>query len=352
MGNKGKNITTHNIMETLGVSIVSLLLKEGKVVIPEFGYLELKKFPDKQTVLFKATENAGLFLASEDSIQSHIYNNISIPLREGRVVTLQEIGIFRPMKKADGSYRISYTISSAFRKLLNDAKESENETKNPEVPVPLVKVDEEKIPTSVAESAVEEQKQKEKEKKEVEKSHAEYDAEDNKGKKDPERTMISTPKQDVKEDRKVSRNTSKHGGLVVPQEKKNNLTTRSIITVIAVLIVLIFIVWCFFPDKNKNKRTFVSENDKTQVIGQGKKSNGSCEPLDLPSLAEQKYGNRIFWVYIYKANRDKIFSPVNIPVGTNLRIPNLWEDYKVNVMDSIEIKRAKILSDIMLKIKI
>ncbi|GHV30700.1 hypothetical protein FACS1894177_03740 [Bacteroidia bacterium] len=57
----------------------------------------------------------------------------------------------------------------------------------------------------------------------------------------------------------------------------------------------------------------------------------------------------MFWVYIYEANRDKISSPVNIPTGTDLRLPDLWEDYKVDVMDSMEIKRAGILSDRMLK---
>jgi hypothetical protein len=345
--NKEKNFNSgHTTIETLSASIVSFLLKEGKVVIPESGYLELKVFPDKRTVLFKATENTTLFLASEGSIQSQIYDNISVPLKEGKVVTLPDVGIFRPMKNADGSYRVSYTISSALRKLLNDTKE--NETENPEIPEIPVKADDKKTLTLDVESADKEQ------------SVAEKEVVKGKEKKE-EKTVISVPKQEIGVSRKTPsyvRNASKVGDIVIPQEGKENnaAKTRGIIAAaVAAIIVLIFIVWYFMPDsKNKNNdRALVSGNNKTaSVIEQLKETTESYESIDLPSLAERKYGNRIFWVYIYEANRDKISSPVNIPAGTDLRIPNLWEDYKVDVMDSMEIKRAGILSDIMLKQKI
>ncbi|GHT61821.1 hypothetical protein AGMMS50239_13570 [Bacteroidia bacterium] len=338
--NKGKNFNGGHIMvETLSASIASLLLTEGKVVIPELGYLELKVFPDKRTVLFKATENMTLFLASEGSIQSHIYNNISVPLKEGKVVTLPEVGIFRPIKNGDGSYRISYTISSAFRKLLNDAKENEIEAEKPEVPVTLVQAEDEKPLISDVELAIEKQSvEKEKEVK------------------------VSVPRQEarseIKVDRKTTpsyvRNTSKVGDLVVPQEERESNVTRmsGIIVAIAVLIAVVLIAWYFIPgSKNKrNNYAFVAENNKKALLtGQSKESTKFYKSIDLPSLAEQKYGNRMFWVYIYEANRDKISSPVNIPTGTDLRLPDLWEDYKVDVMDSMEIKRAGILSDRMLK---
>ena len=105
--------------------ILSLIINEGKVIIPELGYLELKVFPDRRTALFINTENTAVFPDPEGSIQSLIYDNLTIPLKEGKVVTLPEVGIFHPMKRADGSYRISYTISSSFRKLLNEKKEEE-----------------------------------------------------------------------------------------------------------------------------------------------------------------------------------------------------------------------------------
>jgi len=370
---KGKYINNeHTTIETLSASIVSLILNEGKVLIPEFGYLELKVFPDKRTVLFKATENAALFLASEGSIQSHIYDNISVPLKEGKVVALPEVGIFRPMKNADGSYRVSYTISSSLRKLLNDTKE--NATEKPEAVETLIKADDEKTLAPVVKSVVTEQSEdkSEKEEKKEEKeetvrkeaieSRAGYKAaEDNE--KAREKVAISTLKREIRVNQKVPsyvRNTSRVGDLVVPQaeRKESDATKRKSIAVAGALIALILIlmVWYFLPKgKNNNYRDYVS------VFGNGKarstqqvlaESTKSYKSIDLPSLAEQKYGNRMFWVYIYEANRDIISSPVNIPPGTNLRIPNLWEDYKVDVMDSLEIRRAEIKSDEVLKRKI
>ena len=372
---KGKYINNeHTTIEALSASIVSLILNEGKVVIPEFGYLELKVFPDKRTVLFKATEKATLFLTSEGSIQSHIYDNISIPLKEGKVVTLPEVGIFRPMKNEDGSYRVSYTISSALRTLLNGDVKG-NETEKPEiVPVTLTNADDEKIFSPVVESSDKDDKrsvergesvinEKEEVRKEaieevaVEKKVAYKAAENN----EKTRTMVvnPAPQREIRVDRKIPsyvRNPSKVGDLVVPQDERkesNVAKMRGIIAAAVAVIALFLLLWHFFPESKiggKYKdRLFLSGNTNagsTQSLGESTKSYRS---IDLPSLAEQKYGNRIFWVYIYRANRDKISSPVNIPAGTDLRIPNLWEDYKVDVMDSMEVKRAKWLSDEMLK---
>jgi hypothetical protein len=352
---KGKPISNeHTVIDTLCVSIVSLLFKEGKVVIPELGYLELKVFPDKRTVLFKATESLPLFLSSEGSIQSHIYNSISVPLKEGKVVTLPEVGIFRPMKNANGSSRISYTISSSLRKLLND-EIKESETEKPEISgAPVTVADEIMLAPVVDGQDVLDKSAGEEEKKETAVSKA---AETNEEIK--EKVIVSTPDR-VKGERKIPsyvRNSSKVGDLVVSQEKTESNATkmRGIIAVVAALIALILLVWYFLPqgkNKYRDESAFVSNDNKTESTQEINESIKPYKSIDLPSLAEQKYGNRIFWVYIYEANRDKISSPVNIPAGTDLRIPNLWEDYKVDVMDSMEIKRAGILSDIMLKQKI
>jgi len=333
-------------IESMNDSIVSLILNEGKVVIPELGYLELVVFPDKRTVLFKAAENAVLFLASEGSIQSQIYKNISVPLKEGKVVNLPEVGIFHPIKKEDGSYRISYTISSSLRELLNGEKKGR-------------KFDDKKSLIPVVEPTVKEQRVDRDEKGEmtVKEEVVKNTVEDNNAKA-PENVVIPAPKE-IRVDRKMPsyiRNTSKVGDIVVPQEEKNrnNLSKkRGIIAIAAALIALIFIVWYLLPEsKNQKNNSLTSErleSGSNQVLSNTAKYNKS---IDLPLLAEQKYGNRIFWVYIYEANRDKISSPVNIPAGTDIKIPNLWDDYRVDVMDSMEIIRAKMLSEDMLKRKI
>jgi hypothetical protein len=363
--NKEKNFNMgHITIEALGASIVSLLLKEGKVVIPELGYLELKVFPDKRSVLFKATENAALFLDSEGLIQSSIYNNISVPLKEGKSVTLPEVGIFRTMKNADDSFRVSFTISSALRNLLNDTEKSESGVIKPEAHATetLVKADDKKPIVLSNISANEKQNVGEEEKKEKREvvrpkraviSVPEHT--DNISKTDdlvvvkPKRAVISVPEN--------TDNISKTDDLVVSKkEKKRNVTKmRNIIVTLAATVILIFIVW-YFTSERKNTGddyAFVAGNNKAILtIDQSKESIRSDKSIDLPSLAERKYGNRIFWVYIYEANRDKISSPVNIPAGIELRIPNLWEDYKVDVTDSMEIKRAEMLSDSILKQKI
>ncbi|MCL1938749.1 MAG: hypothetical protein FWF52_10180 [Candidatus Azobacteroides sp.] len=103
---------------------------------------------------------------------------------------------------------------------------------------------------------------------------------------------------------------------------------------VAVIIALGMMVK-IFSSKEKNKSTNLEQQ---QVVG------------SLPYLAEQNYGNPAFWVYIYEANRDKLTSPINIPAKIELEIPDLSE-YNVDVKDSLEIKRAKVMSDMILKQK-
>ena len=65
----------------------------------------------------------------------------------------------------------------------------------------------------------------------------------------------------------------------------------------------------------------------------------------LTIISKRYYGNKIFWVYIYEANKDHIPNPDNIPVGTLIRIPKV--DSKL--IDSTNprcIQKAKELHDI------
>ena len=61
------------------------------------------------------------------------------------------------------------------------------------------------------------------------------------------------------------------------------------------------------------------------------------------------YGHSAFWVYIYEENKDKLSSPINIPKNISLVIPDLQTEYDVDVTDSMEIQRANILVDIVLR---
>lgn len=71
------------------------------------------------------------------------------------------------------------------------------------------------------------------------------------------------------------------------------------------------------------------------------------EGKTLRIIAEEKFGSREFWVYIYLKNRDKIKNPNVVVVGTELLIPDLSE-YDIDASDSQSIAKAKALGDDLL----
>lgn len=59
----------------------------------------------------------------------------------------------------------------------------------------------------------------------------------------------------------------------------------------------------------------------------------------LARIALEKYGDRVFWVYIYEENKKKIADPNNIPLGTELVLP-LPEKYGIDAADTASLRRA------------
>lgn len=64
----------------------------------------------------------------------------------------------------------------------------------------------------------------------------------------------------------------------------------------------------------------------------------------LRIIAEDKFGNREFWVYIYLKNKNKIRNPNIVSVGTELIIPDSTE-YDIDASDPQSIAKAKALGD-------
>lgn len=60
----------------------------------------------------------------------------------------------------------------------------------------------------------------------------------------------------------------------------------------------------------------------------------------LTTMAVEHYGNKVFWVYIFLDNQDKIKNPNNVVVGTKLRIPPK-EQYDVSTDEKANIEAAK-----------
>ena len=43
----------------------------------------------------------------------------------------------------------------------------------------------------------------------------------------------------------------------------------------------------------------------------------------LAWIAKKHYGNKVYWPYLYEANKDRITNPSKIAIGTPIRVPKL-----------------------------
>lgn len=90
-----------------------------------------------------------------------------------------------------------------------------------------------------------------------------------------------------------------------------------------------------------NKKTVKSQSEKFPKYETLK--SGSR----LTLLAEKYYGNKIFWVYIYLDNKDKIKNPDCIPAGTSIRISKP-DSSKINAKNPSCIEKATELQRVIL----
>ena len=59
----------------------------------------------------------------------------------------------------------------------------------------------------------------------------------------------------------------------------------------------------------------------------------------LTLLSLSYYGDKVFWVYLYIANRDVIKDPNRVPAGASLRIP-MPDRYRIDAADKESVARA------------
>jgi|GEM_PF-6864207 len=463
-------------LETLDGIIVESLLRDKKVVIPDFGYLEIKELPEKKTVLFRTAKKSDsvssgagqkdLFSRDEDASSS---DKISRLLSEGKDVILPELGVFRIVNLDDGSQRVIFTPSSRFRERLNtseasketsrvSARESLREKKLAEevktappvkeiieevielvqvAPEPIEEPEPEEVevveptiieePEAKKEDEIEEVasnkrfkirllRRKEKIQPPIEIEEEQHEDElpiiiaEEEVVSEPEEEIViiaepepiiepepefipepkvelvpeveteSEPEPDLKpkpsrwsrpelrskpepivieemqeeiEDtdsvddeifeipETIKRDSPKVGDVLIPEDDRQERAPRKInwgiiIRVAVILVVALLIAFIVFKREGK------------EVYSNTTVPSDKPEAVDLLSVAEKEYGNSIFWVYIYESNRDKLKSPVNIPEGTQLYIPDLL-DYNVDITDSLEIKRAILMADAILR---
>jgi len=319
-------------VEAVELFITESLLKGKSVIIPDFGHLEIKTLGNRKTVLFKYSESNDSFLRvvsvssdKEKKFADALYSIISTPLKEGQVVNLPKTGVFRPVKRENGEIHVSFILSAYLRKLLTEGE---------------VKKEAIKEVNKLADAKESKEKPQETPKEEItpNKVHVSTSTGKIAGKETVRPTdSYIREKTNLPRERKIS----KIGDQIVPQddtyEKSRSRNLGGTILFIGVIITLaVVLVTTIHTIKNKKA------NDHVEIVL-------PVESIDLPSLAYQHYGNPVFWIYIYEANRDKLKSPVNIPKNFSLVIPDLKTEFDVDVVDSLEIQRATIRADIVLK---
>lgn len=87
-------------------------------------------------------------------------------------------------------------------------------------------------------------------------------------------------------------------------------------------------------DKRKTTESKIRQDVVTEVVRPG---------VFLTTIALKHYGNKAFWVYIYRENKSVIPNPNHVPVGTKLIIPEKSK-YGINADDKNAIEKAKALA--------
>ena len=298
---KSGSILENTKVDTMELFILDSLQKGENVVIPDFGHLELKTLGDRRTVLFIPTGDDDSFLRvvpatgeKEKKDFNALYSVISFPLKEGKTVNLSRVGVFRPIKRENGEVHISFLPSSYLRNLLNKGGEEREDVKD-------VKVE------GVTKDPIELRKG----------------------------PIIPPKTTEIKKLPIIDIDTDKmQNEIEVPQSRN---ISGILLVIVAVIFVAVIIGTIIHSRHNKK-----IEAQSSLVLPK------VSESVDLTALAQQHYGNSVFWIYIYKANMDKLKSPINIPKNVSLVIPDLKSEFDVDVTDSMEIQRANILTDIVL----
>lgn len=345
---KNYSINEHKSVEALELFITDSLLNGENVVIPDFGHLEIKSLGERRTVvLYESTDGSDSFLRIISTVDEIKKKNIialstiiSHPLKEGKIVNLPKVGIFQPIKREMGRIRVSFILSAYLRKLINQANQEERKKAELEIGKEISvtpRVQENKNETP--------QVKKEEEVLTTDKIHIT-------GLNENPNEAVNIKKRDIlfeelcyNTDVTYKYKLTKLSEQLMLQEEKTqgegrlrSLNGTLIYIAGGVILIMVVVSAIYFRNNLINRKT----------IDRGEITIGN-ESVSLTTLAETYYGHSAFWIYIYEANADKLTSPINISKNIRLDIPDLKSKYDVDVNDSMEIQRAKIIADIILK---
>lgn len=94
------------------------------------------------------------------------------------------------------------------------------------------------------------------------------------------------------------------------------------------------------------EKTVASAVDASSWEMQQEITLGQNERLTL--VAQKYYGDKVYWVYLYQANRDRIPNPNKIKAGTKIRIPKAPASV-VNPKDPASLQKAAALEEAYIK---
>ncbi len=83
------------------------------------------------------------------------------------------------------------------------------------------------------------------------------------------------------------------------------------------------------------KTTANESNAKPDVIAKVKIEPG----IRLTLISLKYYGSKIFWVYLYEYNKERIKDPNNIPIGVVIKVPSP-SVYGIDKSDAASIRKA------------
>ncbi|MDR1737440.1 MAG: hypothetical protein LBR66_01280 [Candidatus Symbiothrix sp.] len=294
-----------NELNVLSNSIINLLVEGERIDIPNIGYLMVNITSNSRVVIFKAIPVAERSEKSvspaKGSLAESLYNQISVPLQEGKSVALPEVGVFSVSKSTVGILYFSFSPSLALRRKMN---QSATDTVKSVVADDTLSVTE---ATAVAPAPV---------------VQTNTDTES--------ATETDTPSTDENETvatENLSDTETKHHHRHRKHRKRRRKLTEQRVLNLVIFVLALILVWFIIKSMTK----------KPTLIGWEPKE----ETLNLWELAKENYGNEVYWVDIYEANKDVLTSPINIPAdisASSLIIP--LKD-SLDIVDTSNIVRAK-----------
>ena len=120
--------------------------------------------------------------------------------------------------------------------------------------------------------------------------------------------------------------------IITKEDSKNTVTDNTVKT----------------PEKNVEKKIAevpavkTGSNETTATIKRYTLQQGDR----LTTIALREYGNKVFWVYLYEENRDKIKNPNIVPAGLTIQIPPAAK-YGINKDNPESVRKASALQGVI-----